>query len=110
MKTEPCQVMLNTTPEITMSLVGEWCVVCYDGEAYPGVVQDVDEESVQVKTMSIIGVNRFFWPLKEDILWYRHEDFLGLVPEPKPVTKRHMMLDVSVWNKVSSMMDERMEV
>ena len=59
MKTEPCQGMLNTTPEITMSLVGEWCVVCYDGEAYPGVVQDVDEEFVQVKTMCIIGVNHF---------------------------------------------------
>ena len=108
METEPCQGMLNTTPEITMSLVGEWCVVCYDGEAYPGVVQDVDEESVQVKTMCIIGVNRFFWPLKDDILWYRHEHFLGLVPEPKPVTKRHMMLDMSVWNEISSMMDERM--
>ena len=83
-------------------------MVCYDGEAYPGVVQDVDEESVQVKTMCIIGVNRFFWPLKDDILWYRHEYFLGLVPEPKPVTKRHMMLDMSVWNEISSMMDERM--
>ena len=35
-------------------------MVCYDGEAYPGVVQDVDEESVQVKTMCIIGVNWFF--------------------------------------------------
>ena len=37
----------------------------------PFSLQDLDEESAEVKCMCRIGTNRFFWPLVEDIIWYR---------------------------------------
>ncbi|KAK9977190.1 hypothetical protein ABG768_019011 [Culter alburnus] len=64
---------------------GCWCAVKYDREVYPGIVQDVDAENcILVKTMS------------------RPHDFLGLIPPPQPVTKRHMMLPVDVCEKLFS--------
>lgn len=95
--------------DITGGQKGHWCVVLYDGDAYPGVIQDVDSDSsVLVKTMSRIGENRFFWPQRDDIIWYRMENVLGLVPEPQPITKRHMMLNASVWKQVCSLMEKKM--
>ncbi|XP_041713164.2 uncharacterized protein LOC121546167 [Coregonus clupeaformis] len=37
-------------------LIGSWCVVRYDGDPYPGIIQDVDPEGCAlVRTMSHIG-------------------------------------------------------
>lgn len=85
----------STVTEITDQLKGCWCAVKYDGDVYPGIVQDVDAENcILVKTMSRVGRNRFFWPLRDDVLWYQPHDFLCLIPPPQPVTKRDMMLPV----------------
>lgn len=93
--------------DITDQLIGKWCIVQYDGCLYPGIIQDVDTEGCAfVKTMNCIGrtsSNRFFWPSTDDVLWYQPQDVLGLVPEPQPVTKRHMMLPVNVWEKLCSL-------
>lgn len=58
-----------------------------------------------VKTMSRVGQNRFFWPMKEDVIWYRPENVLGLVPGPQSVTKRHVMLDALVWQDICSALE-----
>lgn len=94
--------------DITGGQKGHWCVVLYDGDAYPGVIQDVDSDSsVLVKTMSRIGENPFLLAT-ETTIWYRTENVLGLVPEPQPITKRHMMLNASVWKQVWSLMEKKM--
>ena len=86
-------------------LIGKWCAVRYDGDAYPGIIQDVDAGSgALVKTMNRVGPNRFFWPMRDDIIWYELENVLGLVPEPLPVTKRHTMLNASVWEEICSLL------
>jgi hypothetical protein len=52
-------------------------------DPYPGIIQDVDAESYAlIKTMSCVGDNRLFWPMREDIVWYQPENVFGLVPEP----------------------------
>ena len=82
-------------------LVGQWCAVKYDGDAYPGIIQDVDRYSgALVKTMSRVGENRFFWPQRDDIVWYETMHVLGLIPEPVPVTKRHKEIIVPVWKEI----------
>lgn len=80
--------------------IGEWCVVKYEGDIYPGIIQDTMETHVQVKCMSSIGVNRFFWPLREDVLWYLFEDVLRMIPPPKAVTSRHVEIDKEIWSSL----------
>lgn len=56
------------------SQVVQWCVVKYDGLPYPGIIQNVDVNDIEVKVMHRIGTKIFFWPLLEDVLWYSHGD------------------------------------
>ena len=36
--------------------------------------------------MHRVGVNRFFWPAREDVLWYLHSDIITMIPPPTAVT------------------------
>lgn len=67
------------------SQVGQWCVVKYDGLPYPGIIQYVDVNDIEVKVLHRIGTKRFFWPLLEDVLWYSH----GYIRQPSAVGSRH---------------------
>ncbi|KAF4114133.1 hypothetical protein G5714_004356 [Onychostoma macrolepis] len=78
-------------------LLGQWCMLRYDQELYPGIILSTDETHVQVKCMHRVGPNRFFWPARDDILWYLFEDVLEIIPPPKPVTKRHVEISKEVW-------------
>lgn len=81
-------------------------MVTYDGDPYPGIIQDVGSDSCAlVKTMSHVGKNRFFWPMREDVIWYRPKDVVRLVSEPQQVTKRHMILDPAVCAEICSALD-----
>ncbi len=84
------------SPEV----VGKWCVLKYEGDLYPGVITDTCETHVEVRCMQKIGVNRFFWPAREDILWYLFEDIVCFIPPPGPVTGRHMEIEKEVWAKL----------
>jgi hypothetical protein len=53
----------------------------------------------------VIGNNRFFWGLVEDCIWYKLEDVLSLIPEPKNVTKRHKQIDPDIWKSLEKFMD-----
>lgn len=81
-------------------VVGKWCVVRYEGDLYPGIVTDTSETHVEVRCMQKIGQNRYFWPAREDILWYLFEDIVCHIPPPKPVTGRHMEIDKETWAKL----------
>lgn len=91
---------------IDKELVGKWCVVVYDDDPFPGIIQDVDSQSgAKVKTMSSVGINRFCWPPRDDIIWYEEQNILGLIPEPQPVTARHMRVSESVWRELCARFD-----
>ncbi|WAR01361.1 hypothetical protein MAR_007919 [Mya arenaria] len=83
------------------SLIGSYCVVDYEGLPYPGLIMDVDEDTVEVTAMCRIGPNRFFWPLVEDRLWYGNEKLITLLEEePALVTKRHRHIDSCMWKRI----------
>lgn len=79
------------------SYIGKHVIVKYDDNVYPGVVLDSDETEVKVKCMYKVGFNRFLWPKRDDVIWYKMSDVLAVIPEPTPVTKRHLQVDPSVW-------------
>lgn len=84
-------------------IIGQWCCLKYDSEIYPGVIQEVNETHVKVKCMHRIGLNRFFWPQRDDVLWYLHEDIIRMILPPTSVTSRHMEIDRDIWSKISEL-------
>jgi len=82
-------------------VLGQWCVLTYDEDLFPGIILAGDETHVQVKCMHRVRPNRFFWPAREDVLWYVFDDVLELIPPPNPVTSRHMEIQKDVWARVS---------
>lgn len=88
--------------EIDENLVSQYCVVKYDGKAFPGIILAVDQEDeLEVKVMHRVGRNRFFWPTIEDTLWYAKENIITLLETPPmPVTARHMQVESQVWIEV----------
>lgn len=95
----------NKDNEIPWSpqLIGQWCVVTYEEIIYPGTIQEITETHVQVKCMSKVGraENRFFWSLRDDVLWYLFEDVLRIIPPPKPVNSRHVEINQDIWSNLS---------
>lgn len=103
-----CFQVLKPVENIDESIVGRFCVVVYmyDGLPYPGVILSVDEDEVEVKTMSKIGRNKWFWPMRDDILWYDKTRLLTLLDEePVLVTKRHHKLADKVWELIEQYLD-----
>nr|XP_046230013.1 uncharacterized protein LOC124051031 [Scatophagus argus] len=82
-------------------LLGKWCVLRYDNDLYPGIILNIDETHALVKCMHRAGVNRFFWPAREDILWYLFDEVLEIIRAPQPVTSRHMEVQKDVWRRLS---------
>ena len=50
-------------------MAGTHVVVRYGKQLYPGLVIDEDEADVRVKCMHKTGINRFFWPPRDDSCW-----------------------------------------
>ncbi|KAI7790060.1 hypothetical protein IRJ41_015359, partial [Triplophysa rosa] len=90
-------------PWQNLDIIGQWCALEYDNDIYPGIIQGVSETHVEVKCMHRIGVNRFFWPVRDDVLLYLHEDVLRMIPPPTSVTSRHAEIDKVIWSKISEL-------
>jgi len=76
-------------------------VIKYDNDLYPGIIMETDETHTLVKCMHRVGVNRFFWPPRDDFLWYLFDDVLEIIQAPQPVTSRHMEIQRDVWMRLS---------
>ena len=92
----PLEPVLNADAD----LLEKWCVVIYDGVPYPGLVTDCDDDSIEVKTMNRIGNNRFYWPVRDDVIWYKYATVVSLIPPPTPVTHRHVEIDKRYWTAI----------
>lgn len=89
--------------ELDQALVGKFCLVKYDGRAYPGKIikVDIDDDDAMIQCMARVGENRFFWPVCLDIAWYMKQDILTLITEPTPIGRgRHCQVDLVVWQQV----------
>lgn len=91
--------------DFSVDIIGKWVVVEYDELPYPGIVQDVDHDSVVVKVMHSIGKNRYFWPARDDILNYYFDKILIEFSGMENVTSRHMQLPSDIWDLVCRQFD-----
>lgn len=83
-----------------VSYIGKYVAVRYDDHVYPGIALDEDDSDVKVKCMYNVGPNRFLWPKRDDVIWYDVHDIVAVIPEPMPVTKRHLQVDPKVWGDI----------
>lgn len=84
-------------------IIGQWCSLKYDNVIYLGIIQEMTETHIEVKCMHQIGVNRFFWPRRDDVLWYLQDDIIRMIPPPTSVTSRHVEIDRDIWSEISEM-------
>ncbi|KAJ8334000.1 hypothetical protein SKAU_G00413190 [Synaphobranchus kaupii] len=91
---------------IELKHIGEWCVVNYYNDAYPGVIMDVEGHNVKVKCLHRNGINKFHWPsLREDIYWYHDCQILCLIPEPQALNRRSLQIEPSAWKYVEEQLE-----
>ena len=49
-------IVFETVKTVEESLIGQYLVILYDGQPYPGVVLDVDEDDVKFKVFHFINI------------------------------------------------------
>ncbi|KAJ8362560.1 hypothetical protein AAFF_G00368080 [Aldrovandia affinis] len=53
----PKELTTIKVDDVTKDLVGKWCVITYDDDPYPGIIEDIEEGALEVKVMHNIGRN-----------------------------------------------------
>ena len=86
----------------------DWVAVEYEGEWYPGVVNEVDN-LITVKSMSFpsLGKNCFKWPTCDDVLQYEPDDILCKITPPKPMSSRFFGLSDEDFREVNAQFNVR---
>lgn len=56
-------------------------MVRYEGRIYPRVVIGAEGDDVEIKCMSATGMNRFYWPFRDDRCWYSSRNVTVCIPE-----------------------------
>ena len=86
-------------------ITGKWCAILYEGCIYPGIIQQSNSNQVEVQAMMKVGKNRYKWPIKDDVLWYDYDEVVSLIPAPKPVTKRQVQIEPTLWSMIVDVVD-----
>lgn len=68
--------------------IGSYVIFLYEEEYFPGIIIDVKENEVQIKSMCFSGATYFKWPEKEDKLWYSRQDILENIKDPITINNR----------------------
>lgn len=66
---------------------GDFVLVTYEGDHYPGEVKSVKKNGFQVSCMVKTG-QYWKWPSKPDLLLYPPSDIIQLISEPKKISRR----------------------
>ena len=88
---------VDVRPSLVLT-VGQWCLVDYDGELYPGEVKEVDDDTALV-TLHPTGVNTFIVPTRDDTVWYDGNKIICTIPEPTKLSSRgrFVSVDTKIW-------------
>ena len=96
---QPPSHVNDTTPEQEDSIfdpsppeqlnVGEWVVVCYEGDKFPGEITSTssDNQDVEVRVMHKSG-SGWKWPTREDNIFYKVEDIECKIKPPTSAGSR----------------------
>lgn len=66
--------------------IGEWVLVLYDGNRYPGVVNDTTLTDCKISVMqpTTIGyvIKYWIWPHQPDVIYYKMSDIIRSIEPP----------------------------
>ena len=70
-------------------MIGCWVVVKFSSSWYPDEIVTIEEEEIEVKCMTRVGVeNQFVWPEIEDISRFETDNVVCLIEPPIPISSR----------------------
>lgn len=74
--------------EISSINKGDYVVIIYEGEKFPGkVLEVINKSNFKIKTMTFSGKN-WRWPEKEDVLIYQKKDVIKKINQPLLINNR----------------------
>jgi ElaB/YqjD/DUF883 family membrane-anchored ribosome-binding protein len=82
----------NTSVNIGQFNVGNYVIIRYEEEYFPGMVLEISSTEASVKVMGMSGPN-WKWPEKDDILSYPIQDIVQVIPEPELLNSRGIFRD-----------------
>lgn len=75
----------QTIPPIN---VGDYAVVEYDGEMFPGIVEIVKKSGAEVSVMARSGRQNWKWPMPKDQIFYHKEQIINVITRPREIGSR----------------------
>lgn len=92
-ETEDQTLTPNTASDENLTLnlkSGDFVVVTYEGELYPGCVLEKAGEGFKIKTMDMCGGGSSYWkwPERDDILLYSCDDIITQISSPELMNNR----------------------
>jgi hypothetical protein len=69
-------------PRKVTANVGDWVVVTYDGQRYPGEVVEILDGFYKVNAMRPFGPHGWIWPKKRDCILYDPKNVVALIEPP----------------------------
>lgn len=82
----------DDTPLAVLSIAeqkkGRHVIVLYEGEYFPGIIENVDGGYIEVSTMTLTKGNTFRWPDTPDKIWYKNSDLVEYIETPVSINKR----------------------
>ena len=90
---------LQLIEDIEDCRTGQRCVILYVDKIYPGIMRRVMDgtKKLVVQCVQTVGQESFRWPLNDDIAEYELQEIISAIPEPLPVTTRHLRINQLVW-------------
>lgn len=61
---------------------GDYVIIKYEGEYFPGTVENVDGDLYEISTMTFSSGNKFRWPERSDKIWYQENDIEEKITVP----------------------------
>ncbi|CAF4889943.1 unnamed protein product [Pieris macdunnoughi] len=61
---------------------GIYVIIKYEGEYFPGRIENKDGDLFEISTMVLSTNNTFRWPERPDRIWYRLNDIVEIITSP----------------------------
>lgn len=65
-----------------------YVIIKYEGEYFPGLIKNIDNNIYEISTMVISKGNTFRWPDTPDQIWYNKEAIIEKIQQPQVINKR----------------------
>lgn len=65
-----------------------YVIIKYEGEYFPGLIKNIDNNTYEISTMVLSRGNIFRWPDTPDQIWYNREAIMEKIQKPKTINNR----------------------